>query len=335
MSPKSPRFRPAVVSAAPERSISPRWRGPPTLCAGKHLVLTGLGDASLTLLSEPAMSDPRTRAAVFCWYSSLIHVYIGSVQRKGFTLIELLVVIAIIAVVIAILLPTIVMARRKADDTVCAARLHDLVAATTIYLDTNNCYPLPRVLPALGGPLPMAISQELVNQLGTVMRWPTVDYTMNVQQLPLSVVCPLRLQVELFLDSSPPADFGEGFWNTGYGYFGGIAEVGGTTTTVLAPDEITGLRGRTRGVLWADNLYEYTVGGSPQGFAYWHWNGGHQQANGFIPVPNSLRGIHRAWSDGSVEWLPGKMLNLDPTQAETNAAYRVGPMGTAVIYFYF
>lgn len=62
--------------------------------------------------------------------------------RKGFTLIELLVVVAIIAVLIAILLPSLQLAREQTRKTICLANLRHLGMAMQMYTeDTNGILP--------------------------------------------------------------------------------------------------------------------------------------------------------------------------------------------------
>jgi len=56
----------------------------------------------------------------------------------GFTLIELLVVVAIIALLVAILLPSLGKARENARGTVCATHLRQIAAANLMYTDQNN-----------------------------------------------------------------------------------------------------------------------------------------------------------------------------------------------------
>ena len=59
-------------------------------------------------------------------------------RQKAFTLIELLVVVAIIALLIAILLPSLQRAREQAKRVVCMANQAQIVKAMTIYGMSNK-----------------------------------------------------------------------------------------------------------------------------------------------------------------------------------------------------
>ena len=67
--------------------------------------------------------------------------------HHGFTLIELLVVIAIIAILAALLLPSLGRAREMANATACMNNLKQLGLVINSYLDDNNDYYLPPFYP--------------------------------------------------------------------------------------------------------------------------------------------------------------------------------------------
>jgi prepilin-type processing-associated H-X9-DG protein/prepilin-type N-terminal cleavage/methylation domain-containing protein len=62
-------------------------------------------------------------------------------RRCAFTLVELLVVVAIVTILIALLMPALVGARRKAQTIVCAANLRTIGQAMAMYTQRYRVYP--------------------------------------------------------------------------------------------------------------------------------------------------------------------------------------------------
>jgi general secretion pathway protein G len=67
----------------------------------------------------------------------------STTQRKGFTLIELLIVVGVLAVLLALLLPTLAAAREVAKTTQCLGNLRQLaIAAATYGAENEGSYPV-------------------------------------------------------------------------------------------------------------------------------------------------------------------------------------------------
>jgi prepilin-type N-terminal cleavage/methylation domain-containing protein len=103
----------------------------------------------------------------------------GNRPKRAFTLVELLVVVSIIALLIAILLPSLKRAREQAKDTLCRANLKQLGLCTHYYAQDNKDR-----LPWIQGNAPPLWSSGPYRQYQQIIRyWP------YVKQLKL-FICP-------------------------------------------------------------------------------------------------------------------------------------------------
>ena len=268
-------------------------------------------------------------------------------SRKGFTLVELLVVIGIIGLLISILLPALNRARESARRTSCANNLRQLTTASIMYLNEFRCYPSPLFLPAIGSTAPSGVTANLLNQIGRELKWaPTspgavpgteINSTMTLMDLPQMAACPFRRDVSLF--TSPDlATYGVPIWITGYIYCGRLEDKPNAFGQILKPDHVAHGRGTTRGVLWADTLTFARAGGADQGHSFFHFRGtlDFNPAMGTIMnARNAMVGQNRAWSDGSVEWITGKSIDITPANRSQTCSYVVNVPGALEIWYWF
>lgn len=269
--------------------------------------------------------------------------------RRGLTLIELLVVVAIVALVAALLLPTVASVRQMAMNTVCASRLKELALACTLYHKDYYRYPslapsedagltIPPVIDGRLPPLPAGmltpqdINAGLLNDLGRYLNLPAITPDTPASDLPPAVQCPTVEDAEtgrdeiLLLRRPTPAFY------TGYGYFGRLGEgVPQGLLVLLRPDRAAVPRNRGRAVLWADDLHLTLTDGAA--WRYTHVNG--RQRPGPMELsyegPQGLAGQHRAYTDCSVEWVPASELKFEdnPTSLgiiQSGATLRIDQM---------
>jgi prepilin-type N-terminal cleavage/methylation domain-containing protein/prepilin-type processing-associated H-X9-DG protein len=127
-------------------------------------------------------------------------------SNHALTLVEVLVVIAILAVLVALLLPTLADAKKKAQRISCVNNLMQIGLAFRLWADGHtNLYPMS-VSTNLGGTF------EDVNS-GKVFRH--FQVMSNELSTPIIPICPADVR-------QPAKDFGSAFDNTTVSYFVGV-----------------------------------------------------------------------------------------------------------------
>jgi prepilin-type N-terminal cleavage/methylation domain-containing protein len=259
----------------------------------------------------------------------------------GFTLIEVLVVIGIIAILLALLLPALQRARLAARDTQCSERLAELTRACTLYFNDYRVYPAPPVAPLQNDVVPNLITFSLLDSLQRYLGYQPLTPATTLADLPAIVQCPFAQDIDAPTLRGPMVLPGDTLVVTGYQYSGRLNDQSNPRGVLVHPERCALAKGTHRAVLWSDALGWYAGSGMvlfPPGAApawvYFHYQRGQFNGLGFADT-SPLRGQHRAWTDGSVEYVPATLIDLTLTDRDTASAYKLGSAGTYFLYTWY
>jgi len=239
----------------------------------------------------------------------------------GFTLIELLVVIAIIAILVAILVPTLNEAKKLTRRTLCMTNLHHWAIGIAEYAAENDGR-LMETVALYGGRYPSTAMVQDEDSPGRFSAERIAPYLEGVN---------FKRKIVGDLWFCPSVLFGDResavreHWEWGmyfhfdYSYF---ARVDLWENLATRPDELTADELDPRKILMSDQCYRWWV---TEGWQYNHGLRGpsfhYEGYDGWIETgPPSLSGLNQAFGDGHVTWKPRSKFDPDAMDALDSSA---------------
>jgi prepilin-type N-terminal cleavage/methylation domain-containing protein len=251
-------------------------------------------------------------------------------NRKGFTLVELLVVISIIAMLLAILLPSLSKARDLAKRMVCMTRQRSIGLSMLAYSQAYNGKLLTRY--------PDKAKTDYWKN-SVPYSWPQkgcIDIMKSYIGLTDVFDCPLSQYKAYYIDPvKNPGNEHAGDWNVNMLWLSGLGEYGKYSRYIFddsaAPSDFS--KAKSRQIILTDRN-NYMIGDP--------WGGWSNHSGGHVPVRTlqeflkKLKGSNRIYADGHGETVkPDRMGKNDmkPTDKVEGSRYSHNNMSSRPYYW--